>query len=243
MERTPGPAARARLRWGLPDVLVAWFMGIVASLPALALADPDVSTSKQPISYIVVALLLQNLGIVATLWAYSHVKGQQSLRKDFGLEWPRRSLRAGGVVLWLAAGVGMQFLASALLFPINRIGDIEDSAQEVGRTVERANGLGLVLLFLGVVIVAPVVEELLFRGALLRALQRRFTVPVAVFVSAAVFAAVHVLGDPGSYPYVPAWLLLGLVSGWAASRSGNLSRSVLLHMGFNLIAALALVVS
>jgi len=234
--------ARARVRWGLPDVAIAWVMGIVGSAMAVPLADPDVSTAKQPVEFVVVALLLQNLAIVGTLWAFSHFKGQDSLRRDFGLDWPFRTMRARLVAGWLALGVALQFAASILLLPINRIANLDESAQDVGRVVERANGLELVLIFAGVVVVAPVVEELLLRGALLRALQRRFSIPAAVFTSAAIFAAVHVLGDPGSYPYLPAWLLLGLVSGWAAVRSGTLSRSILLHMGFNLIAAVMLAV-
>ena len=121
------------------------------------------------------------------------------------------------------------------------LANLKDSAQEVSKTVERAGGPGLVLLMLGVVLVAPIVEELLFRGALLRALQRRFTVPVAVLCSAAVFAGVHVVGDPGSYYVVPGLLLLGLVSGYQASKTGDLSRSVMLHLGFNLLSALSLV--
>jgi hypothetical protein len=82
-----------------------------------------------------------------------------------------------------------------------------------------------------------VVEELLFRGALLRALLRRTTPAGAIFVSAMVFALVHPLGDPevGSVIVVPAILALGLVSGYLAVRSGNLSRSIMLHMGFNLL--------
>jgi membrane protease YdiL (CAAX protease family) len=52
-----------------------------------------------------------------------------------------------------------------------------------------------------------------------------------------VFALVHPLGDPevGSVIVVPAILALGLVSGYLAVRSGNLSRSIMLHMGFNLL--------
>jgi len=242
VERTRSPVARARVRWGLPDVAIAWVVGIVGSAMALPLADPDVSTAKQPVEFIVAAVLLQNLAIAATLWAFSRFKGQGSLRRDFGLDWPLRTMRARLVAGWLALGVVLQFAASILLLPINRIADLDESAQEVGRVVERANGLELVLILAGVVVVAPVVEELLFRGALLRALQRRFSIAAAVFTSAAIFAGVHVLGDPGSYPYLPAWLLLGLVSGWAAARTGNLSRSILLHMGFNLIAAVLLAV-
>jgi membrane protease YdiL (CAAX protease family) len=38
---------------------------------------------------------------------------------------------------------------------------------------------------------------------------------------------------------LPALVALGLVSGVLAVRTGNLSRSILLHAGFNLVAVLA----
>jgi len=241
VDQRPGPLARARLRWGLPDVALAWLAGILASLFALPLADPNVSTSDQPVRFIIAALLLQNLGIVLALMLVSDRKGQRSLGRDFGLVWPFDRIGVGRVLGWIGIGAGLSIVASVLLKPISDLANLKDSAQEVSKTVERAGGPGLVLLMLGVVVVAPVVEELLFRGALLRALQRRFTVPVAVFVSAAVFAGVHVVGDPGSYYVVPGLLLLGLVSGYQAVKTGDLSRSVMLHLGFNLLSALSLV--
>jgi hypothetical protein len=222
-------------------VLLAWLAGILASLFALPLADPDVSTADQPVRFIIAALLLQNLGIVLALVLVSDRKGQRSLGRDFGLVWPFDRMRPGPVLGWIGIGAGLSIVASVLLRPIADLANLDDSAQQVSKTVENAGGAGLVLLMIGVVLVAPVVEELLFRGALLRALQRRFTVPVAVFLSAAVFAGVHVVGDPGSYYVVPGLLLLGLISGHQAAKTGDLSRSVLLHMGFNLLSALSLV--
>jgi membrane protease YdiL (CAAX protease family) len=80
-------------------------------------------------------------------------------------------MRPGSVVAWLAAGAGLSLVAVALLAPIAGLADLDESAQEVSRTVEQAGGVGLVLLLVTVALVSPVVEELLFRGVLLRALQ------------------------------------------------------------------------
>ena len=107
--------------------------------------------------------------------------------------------------------------------------------------IERSSTAGRVLLAICVVFVAPPVEELLFRGALLRGLQRRWSAAVAIFVSAAIFAGIHLV-DPGAGYVLPALLLLGLVSGYQAVKRGDLARSVLLHLGFNLVAAIGLVV-
>jgi membrane protease YdiL (CAAX protease family) len=96
------------------------------------------------------------------------------------------------------------------------------------------------LLFPGVVLLAPIAEELLFRGALLRSLQRRTTTGMAVFVSALIFAVIHLV-DPDTNYYVPAFLLLGLVGGWRAVVTGDLTKSIFLHAGFNLVASLFIV--
>ena len=71
--------------------------------------------------------------------------------------------------------------------------------------------------------------------------RRRWSAAVAIFVSAAIFAGIHLL-DPGARFVLPALLLLGLVSGYQAVKRGDLARSVLLHLGFNLVAAIGLVV-
>ena len=40
----------------------------------------------------------------------------------------------------------------------------------------------------------------------------------------------------GTLIALPAIILLGIVSGYQAVRTGNLSRSILLHMGFNALS-------
>ena len=94
-------------------------------------------------------------------------------------------------------------------------------------------------------LLAPLTEELLFRGALLRSLLRKVTPEVAVFVSAVVFGLVHVLGDPsvGTLIALPAIVLLGVVSGYQAVKTGDLARSILLHVGFNALSVVFLFTS
>lgn len=231
------------MRWGLPDVVLAWLAGVAASFLALPLADPNASTSEQPMRFLLAGLFLQNAGIVAALIVISKRKGRGSLDQDFGFVWPFDRLRPAAVFGWLAAGAGLSLAAQVILAPISWLADLDEPAQEVSKALERAGGAPKIIFALAVVLVAPPVEELLFRGALLRGLQRRWSTAVAVFVSALVFAAVHVIGDLGSGYVVPGLLILGLVSGYQAAKHRDLARSILLHMGFNLLAAVALVVS
>ncbi len=178
-----------------------------------------------------VAMVAASVGAVAVI---ARLKGRGSLRVDYGL---RISSRDGG---WLAVGVALQIGLSIVLLPIAWLADLDDAPQEAVRRIEDAGGLALVLLALGVVVVAPIVEELLFRGLLLRALLRRMTHGWAVLIDALAFGAVH-LSDPGAAVVVPGLVALGVVAGVQAVKTESLSRPILLHAGFNLLTVVFLV--
>jgi len=241
----PMPTPVTSLRWGLPDALLAWIAGFVCALLGIvpiviiAASRAHVPASGIPkdleVPALILGLVAQNLGIIGTLALIARTKGRGSLRADFGLRVRARDTP------WLAAGLVLSLVAGWILLPITEWADLNGSSQEVVRQFEHANGIEVPLFALGVVLLAPVAEELLFRGALLRGLVRRTTPGRAVFASALIFALVHVIGDPGTYYYVPAFLLLGLVSGWRAMKTGNLSQSVMLHVGFNLLASILII--
>jgi membrane protease YdiL (CAAX protease family) len=237
--RPVAPPPRARVAWGLPDVAIAFGIGILLSLFAVAFAPGAHAPRREMVPELIATLVLQSVGILGALIWIARNKGLGSLFADFGFVRPDRVLGWGGVVIWLAAGVGLSVVAIGLLRPIVDLADLNGKApQDVSKTLEAARGFEVVLLGLGVGLLAPVVEELLFRGALLRALLRRTTPPWAVLGSALIFAAVHVVGDPGAGYVFPGLLLLGLVSGYEAYRTGNLGRSMLLHIGFNLLSTI-----
>jgi membrane protease YdiL (CAAX protease family) len=223
-------------RWGISDAAVAWIVSLVAAAIALApFIDPDRNTLRpdQEALATFVGLVLQTAAVAAVLAFVARKKGRGSLATDFGLR-----LRLPDAV-WVLGGLLLGGLGSLILLPIIRLGDINEKSQDVRRIFDNAHGFELALLVLGVVVIAPIGEELLFRGALLRGLQRRMPVAPAIFVSALVFALVHVVLDLGTAFGIPALLLMGLVSAWRAAETQTLSQSIYLHAGFNLVVVLA----
>jgi membrane protease YdiL (CAAX protease family) len=235
MSSAPVPTRRA-LRWGLGDAIWVWLAGLLAATLAAGIAagirgrgdvtDPDGID-------LVVGLLAQNVAILVGLVVVSRYKGRGTLRDDFGLvvrarDWP-----------WLAAGVLLQVASFGLVALLDVVGGELDQQQAV-ETLERTGGPELVLLVLGVAVLAPLVEELLFRGLLLRSLVRRTSSVVAVAVSAVVFAGVHLL-DPSTAPVLAPLMLVGAVAGIRTVRTGDLSQAILVHAGFNLLSAVVLV--
>lgn len=94
------------------------------------------------------------------------------------------------------------------------------------------------LMAVGTVLLAPPVEECLYRGVVFAGL-RRYSVPGAYLVSALLFAAVHLMGYIGRadaamlvlgfLQYLPA----GLCLAGAYACSGSIFAPILMHMAIN----------
>ncbi len=89
-------------------------------------------------------------------------------------------------------------------------------------------GFGLLLSTVVVVVAAPLIEELVFRGIVLRAALDRIDFWPAIGVSAALFALSHAT----AWTLVPT-LALGLAAGWLVARRGSLWSAILLHVLYN----------
>lgn len=86
--------------------------------------------------------------------------------------------------------------------------------------------------YLAVGLIAPLVEEVVFRGAILRALLDRFGGRwMPIVISAALFAIVH--GNPAQ---MPGALILGIVMGWMYSHTRSIVPSLIVHWVNNSVA-------
>ena len=89
---------------------------------------------------------------------------------------------------------------------------------------------GTVLGVISVAIVAPIVEEFIFRGLMMTRLSRVMPEGLAVLLSAAVFGLCH--GELVWFCYA---FVLGLVFGFIDLRTGSVLPSILGHLMFNAI--------
>ncbi|HEV7862046.1 MAG TPA: CPBP family intramembrane glutamic endopeptidase [Acidimicrobiia bacterium] len=234
-----GPAVRpARIAWGLPDALHCWLAGylgaILASFPLYAAHGSGDLDSRLVFGVILPA---QQLTVVLAVVYISRLKGQRSLAADFGFRVRMVDARA------LVVGATLEVGLTLALIPILRL-DPDAKNQELLRDLNNHRDAGtVVLFFIGAVIFAPLVEELLFRGVLLRGLLRKVEPPTAVLLSAVIFALVHYIGDPNTLPFLPALAGLGAVLAVTALRTGDLSASIFIHAGFNLTTTILFLAS
>ena len=73
-------------------------------------------------------------------------------------------------------------------------------------------------------LLAPLVEEVVFRGAVLRVLLEKLTPWKAIVVSALLFSLVH--GNPAQMPYA---FIGGLLLGWMYWRTGSIIPGMVYH--------------
>ena len=98
--------------------------------------------------------------------------------------------------------------------------------------------VGITIGVLSMVLLAPIVEEITFRGLLFGALAPRMGVLASAFLTALLFGAVH--GDLVLFPTLAA---LGLINALAYAATGNLWVPIALHAANNTLGAIALVVT
>jgi len=219
-------------RWGLGDALGGILAGYVLALPVAAAlyAATGYDSDDAPLWLVGVLQIPFWGGLVGAVVLASRRKGTGDLGRDFGLRLRRDD--------WFGFPVGAltQFPVVPLLYaPILWLfgdQDVEGPAREL---TDRATGWGVLVLAAVVVIGAPVVEELFFRGLVLRSLEHRFSPRVALVLSAAAFALFHLQGIQ-----TPALFLFGLVAGHLAQRTGALGAPILAHAGFNAVTVVIL---
>jgi hypothetical protein len=78
--------------------------------------------------------------------------------------------------------------------------------------------------FMKVVIIAPVIEELIFRGVIMNGFMRNYPKFLSIFFSALLFALFHL--NPWQFPGT---FVLGLLLGWLMVRTKNIFVCILGH--------------
>lgn len=171
------------------------------------------------------------IGLFGGAWLGSRARGTGSLVRDYGLRF-----RAVDVPVGLALGVATQ-LAILVLVPIyEALGvDPDDVGESARELTDRAEGVGVAVLLLIVVVGAPVFEEIFYRGLVLRSVERRAGAGWALAVSSLFFGLVHF-----QLLELPALVAFGLVAGILAQRTGRLGPAIWAHVAFNGMAVASL---
>lgn len=198
-----------------------------------AIRDPQLG---ELLSYLVVWLPL-----LAAVLISCFMLGSRSLGRDIGLRFRPLDL-LWGLTLGVIARVIATILEIAGYGQMGSAGAILD---------EPAHDLWWVFaVILAPVLVSPLIEEMFFRGLVLRAVSRaatdngatrRWALGIAVGVSASTFALIHLInaGSPTAALVIGlSTFLFGLGAGALAAVTGRLGGAMVAHVVFNTLVVL-----
>ncbi|MDX2776219.1 type II CAAX endopeptidase family protein [Streptomyces caniscabiei] len=207
--------------WVLASFFVAQLV-VVAVFLLLELANVTVTLNQAVLQSILAAVVyVLTLGILIGLpWL---LKGRRTSRQDVGLTglltWADLGLGPAGFVVYLLASAAVVSLIGALI-PAFDASQVQNTGFE---------GLSLqyeyLLAFVTLVVLAPVAEEVLFRGYLYGKLRKTTPTWIAILITSALFGLVHFQWNVGIDVFV-----LSVVACVLREVTGTIWAGILLHM-------------
>ncbi len=203
-------------------------ISIIAGL--IVAADPRLQSNLAPL------ILPTNIAAYAVIYyALKLVLGSRYGRPVFrSLGW-----RPGHINLIAVAGGGVVLaIALSLLGTLLRTPKVKSPFENLGATP-----LSFGLLAFMAIILAPIFEELFFRGFLQPLLSRTWGAAAGILVTAALFGAMHAPEYSWAWQYAFCVALAGVVFGYLRYRTNSLIPCTVMHGCFNAVSVIALAVT
>lgn len=242
-----GTPTDRRARFTIPDFLIVFGLGIAGGLVA-SFGVAAATGELKPSAAATFGIIFPGQ-VAATLLGLLRVRakrGYPSLRAAFGLSFLARDLR------WIFLGVGLNIGLILLFIPIVKLIEAKEPAQGIVQLMTGvANPLTIVLAGVALLVLAPLTEEMTYRGLLLRLVRQRAGKNTAIVVSAVVFGLIHLLGitDFSAETFrtalvvaVPQFTVVGVVLALLTVRHERLGPAMATHAGYNALSFVALLV-
>lgn len=234
------------VRWGMVDIVsgIAFIIGAVAIATVVGLAiggadtldalgDGDLS-GTDAIIFFGLTTVAQGLAMGAWPVIVARWKGN-GVVADF--RW-----RFKPIDLVLGFGVAFALLIAALVvsWGVSSAVGLDPSADESTNTqiiTDAADSAALWIVLVSAVVLAPIVEELFFRGLCLRAIERRFGTTAAVLGSTFLFTLPHFANPSltGTAVLFSVIGSVGLLLALVVVKTGRLGPAVIAHALFNAV--------
>lgn len=233
----PPPSIEPQEKRSVVSIIFLWLgcyvTAVVLSVAVMSMNGVSNSTTTDsPTTWM---LALSALGLWLPFMVMLQLVARRSrsnFRQYFGLRFATRD--------WLGIPLGIfcqVVLMNVVNWPLNKWFPnifnpqrIETRARDM---VDTAHGAWFFVLVLVVVLGAPLVEELVYRGFIQGGLQSRIGGTWALFITAAWFTVVHL--EPVEFPGLFAF---AIVLGLCYKRTQRIGLSVVTHLAFNAIGLL-----
>lgn len=174
--------------------------------------------------WLYVIMVISGILTILTFWIVTLIRKKKFL-KEASLVKFKPSTVAPIIIGGISLNFAISFLLNFVPFPQSWIESYEASSSEL------LGGAGI-LMWISVVIMAPLVEELTFRGFMYSRLKTGMAKWIAIIITSLVFGIVHGTIIWAIYTFIFSLVLISVLE-----RTKSLWGSILLHMSFNLVGA------
>ena len=205
----------------------AWLLGSgVLAAVAIGAMGGDLD-GDLTIGQLTVAAVVGWISFLVALWVVSRRFGSGTFVADYAWRFEPVDL------IGIPVGVATQLVLVPLLYvPLRAVWpdtfDAERLEERARELADQAEGLSVVALVLVVVVGAPIVEELVYRGLLQRSISTLTPPLVGLAIASIWFSLIHLA--PVEYPGLA---LAGAVFGAGLLWTGRLGPAVVTHAAFN----------
>lgn len=177
----------------------------------------------------VVAAIIYVLTLVIIIGVPALIRHKRTSRADLGLTrlptWTDIFITPAGFVVYIICSAVLLLVMTKLFPSIDA-----KQAQDVGFS-QLTGRAEFILAFLTLVVVAPVAEEILFRGYLFGKLKKTAPIWVAILITSVIFGAAH-----GAWNLAIDTFALSVILCILRQITGSVWAPILLHMSKNAIA-------
>lgn len=252
LEKTAGPMKKLFLGIGLSILMLAAYlaaqlltgaaiMGVMAA--GLMMRDPGmdlqyaiVAVQRRAVTDPAVMPLITAASTVIpaliVMFLYWFVRGRKRTAADKAF-FAEKVLRGRIILMITIAAVGLYYLAVLISGVISMISP--QTVKEYEEMMEFALGGDTLLILLVASVAAPVAEECLLRGLVLRNLQKYFRNPAVIIIQAVLFGIFHLNWVQGIY-VIP----VGAALGFTAVKCRSVLPCIYMHMFYNLMSMIIL---
>lgn len=178
-----------------------------------------------------IGLIVTEGGLILLPTLYFIQKNRRSYRQVLHLKWVSPQILLLTFLITVPFRI-CSFLVSAIVQTVFPMPDfiLRSLEHMYAELMFPSNTMELFLSMLGIVIMAALCEEVMFRGFILKVFLKRTGTWSAIVISAVGFAFYHL--DPWAIPEI---IIIGIFLGWLVVRTGSIFPAMIAHASFNFL--------
>jgi uncharacterized protein len=228
-----------RVPWGIGDLIVfiiiaaagTFVIGLIVVGTFVAFGVRISALEQSGHDQALVSIVAQVI-IDFALLGYLALQIRLRFREPFWQTIGWRQIDSGIIPRWLAYGA-LVFAGVVISFLVDAASNLHPPKGNLPIDAVYQDRLSAFLFLLMAVLLAPLVEETIFRGYIYPAIAKSWGVAVSVLITGALFGFLHGFQLGGALWQIALLVIVGIVFTWIRATARTVAASYCMHIGYN----------